>query len=78
LLKQKRELTLKKEFPDAIKNQLGIEYLKNTLNIEENKIFQILSYCEYRDIFTKYYNNKVLEVIEILNEESKTNNDLKN
>jgi len=52
LLKQKRELTLKKEFPDAIKNQLGIEYFKNTLNIEENKIFQILSYCEYRDIFT--------------------------
>lgn len=78
LMRLKRELALKKEFPDAIEKELGVDYFTNTLGIEEDRIFQFLSYCEYRDIFTKYYDNKVLEVIEILNEESKTYNALKN
>lgn len=78
LLKLKRELVQKKEFPEAIKKELGIEYFTKNLGIEEDKIYLFLSYCEYRDIISKYNNNKVLEVIEILNEESKNYNAIKN
>lgn len=78
LLKLKRELAQKKEFPEVIKRELGIDYFTANLNIKEEKIHQFLSYCEYRDIVSKYYNNKVLEVIEILNEESKKYNAIKN
>ena len=78
LLKLKRELAQKKEFPEAIKNELGIDYFTIILNIKEEKIYQFISYCEYREIVSKYYSNKVLEVIEILNEESKKYNAIKN
>jgi len=78
LLKLKRELAQKKEFPEAIKKELGVDYFTITLGIKKEKIFQFLSYCEYRDVFSKYYGNKVLEVIEILNEESEIYNAIKN
>lgn len=80
LMKLKRELAQKKDFPSGIKIDLGIDYFTNKLKIPEEKINHFLSYCEYRDsnIIFKYYNNKVLEVIEILNEESKTYNAIKN
>ena len=47
-------------------------------NIPEDQINLFLSYCEYRDVVEKYYNNKELEVIEILNQESKNYNAIKN
>lgn len=80
LLKLKRELAQKKEFPETIKKELGIDYFTANLNIKKENINHFLSYCEYRDhnIIFKYYNNKVLEVIEILNEESKNYNAIKN
>lgn len=78
LLKLKKELEQKKEFPDNIKKELGINYFVKNLNIAEDEINLFLSYCEYRDIVYKYYHNKVLEVIEILNEESKNYNAIKN
>jgi len=78
LLKLKRELKQKKEFPDKIKRDLGIAHFTKNLNIPEDQINFFLSYCEYRDVVEKYYNNKELEVIEILNQESKNYNAIKN
>lgn len=76
-LKLKRELAQKKGFPETIKKDLGIDYFTKTLHIPEEKINHFLSYCEYYDIIAKYYNNQVLEVIEILKEESKNYNAIK-
>ena len=78
LLKLKRELKQKKEFPEIIKRELGIDYFTVTLKIPREKINHFLSYCEYRNIVEKYNNNKQLEVITILNEESKKYNAIKN
>lgn len=71
LLKLKREIARKKEFPETIKKHFSIEYFTITLKIPEEKINHFISYCEYRNIIEKYYDNKQLEVIEILKEESK-------
>lgn len=78
LLKLKRELKQKKNFPDLLKHDLGIEYFTVTLKIPEEKINNFISYCEYKNIVYKYHHNKQLEVIKILNEESKTYNAIKN
>lgn len=77
LLKHKRELTLRKKFPEKLKNEFGIEYFTNDLKIKETQINNFLAYCEYFEIFEKYYNNNVLEVIQILKNESKTYNEIK-
>ncbi len=66
----KKALKQKKDFPEKIKNELGIEYFTDVLKIPKDKINHFLSYCEYRNIIDKYHNDKQLEVIEILNEES--------
>lgn len=65
-----RELNRKREFPEKLKNEFGIKYFTEQLKIPENQINLFISYCEYREIYEKYYNNQVLEVIEILKEES--------
>ena len=77
LLKQKRELALRKKFPEKLKNEFGIDYFTNDLKIKETQINNFLAYCEYFKIFEKYYNNNVLEVIQILKDESKTYNEIK-
>jgi hypothetical protein len=77
LLKQKRELALRKKFPEKLKNEFGIEYFTNDLKIEETQINNFLAYCEFFEIFEKYYTNNVLEVIQILKDESKTYNNIK-
>lgn len=77
ILKQKRELALRKKFPEKLKNEFGIEYFTTDLKIKESQINNFLSYCEFYNIFEKYHNNKVLEVIQILKKESKTYNEIK-
>ena len=77
LLKRKRELALRKKFPEKLKNEFGIEYFTNDLKIKETQINNFLAYCEYFKIFEKYYNNNILEVIQILKDESKTYNKIK-
>lgn len=76
-LKLKRELALRKEFPEKLKNEFGIDYFTNDLKIKESQINNFVSYCEYYKIFEKYYNHKVLEVIQILKKESKSYNEIK-
>ena len=70
--KLKRELSQKKQFPIKIKKELGIDFFTNNLKIPKEKINHFLTYCEYRNIIEEYNNNNLLQVIEILQEESKS------
>lgn len=76
--KLKAELKTKKDFPSKIKSDLGIDFFTKKLNIPEEKINHFLGYCEYRNIVEQYTKNNLLEVIKILQEESKTYNEIKN
>ncbi len=67
----------KKDFPEKLKKDFGIDYFTEVLKIPKDKINHFLSYCEYRNIIDKYHNNKQLEVIEILIEESENYNNIK-
>ncbi|MDP3945703.1 MAG: carboxypeptidase-like regulatory domain-containing protein [Lutibacter sp.] len=74
----KREIYRKKQFPSKIIKQFGLTYFTDKLQIPEDKIDHFLSYCEDRNIITEYYKNNLLEVIQILREESETYNAIKN
>lgn len=74
----KREISQKIQFPIKIKKELGIAFFTENLKIPEEQIDHFLAYCEYRGIIDKYYNNKVLEAIEILQEESENYNAIRN
>ncbi|MFA5299145.1 MAG: carboxypeptidase-like regulatory domain-containing protein [Lutibacter sp.] len=75
--KLKREISRKKQFPIKIKKELGIAFFTKNLNIPEEKIDNFLAYCEYRNIIFEYYNNNLLQVIQILREESKNYYEIK-
>ncbi|WP_298367093.1 hypothetical protein [uncultured Lutibacter sp.] len=75
--KQKRELKQKKSFPIQLKKELGTDYFVNLLKIPPDEIFIFIDYCEPYNILEKYYNNKVLEVIEILKKQSIAYNEKK-
>ena len=75
-LKLKRELKNKKAFPNKIKKELGVDYFTKKLHIPIEEIDRFLAYCEFKNIIEEYYNNNLLEVIKILQEESKTYNDI--
>ncbi|WP_111707466.1 carboxypeptidase-like regulatory domain-containing protein [Lutibacter citreus] len=71
----KRKLNKQKIFPINLKKELGIDYFVSTLKIPKEEIFLFIEYCEPYNIMDKYYNNKVLDVIEILNNQSKSYNE---
>ncbi len=73
----KREIARKKQFPSKIIKQLGLDYFTDKLHIPEEKIDHFLAYCEYRGIIAEYYKNNLLEVIQILREESKSYYEIK-
>jgi len=74
----KREISRKKQFPIKIRKQFGLAYFTDKLKIPEEKIDNFLAYCEFRNIITEYYNNNLLQVIQILREESEAYNAIKN
>lgn len=76
--KLKRELAKKKQFPIKIKNELGLDFFTNQLHIPEEKIDHFLAYCEYKNIIEAYNENNLLEVIKILQDESKTYYEIEN
>ena len=76
--KLKKELNQKKEFPQRIIKELGINYFTNTLQIPEEKLNHFLYYCQHREIVKLYYEGNLLRVIEILKEESILYNQIKN
>lgn len=73
----KREIARKIQFPSKIIKQLGLTYFTDKLQIPEEKIHHFLAYCEDRNIIGEYYNNNLLIVIQILQEESKSYYDVK-
>lgn len=74
----KREISQKKQFPLKIRKQFGLTYFTDKLHIPEEKIDHFLAYCEDKNIIAAFYKNNLLEVIQILREESTTYNTLKN
>ena len=74
----KREISRKKQFPSKIVKQFGLAYFTDKLHIPEEKIDHFLAYCEDRNIIAFYYKNNLLEVIQILREESAAYNAVKN
>ena len=74
----KREISRKKQFPSKIIKQFGLTYFTEKLHIPEEKIDHFLAYCEDRNIIAAFYKNNLLEVIQILREESTAYNALKN
>jgi hypothetical protein len=75
--KLKKELKQKLYFPIKLKKELGVAFFVENLKIPEDKIYNFINYCETKKIIQKYYDNKVLEVIKILQEESKLYNEIK-
>ncbi|MBE0423722.1 MAG: carboxypeptidase-like regulatory domain-containing protein [Lutibacter sp.] len=74
----KREIARKKLFPSKIIKQFGLAYFTDKLHIPEEKIDHFLAYCEDRNIIAEFYKNNLLEVIQILREESEAYNAIKN
>lgn len=72
----KRTLKLKKDFPDKLIKEFGISYFTVTLGIKQKNIPHFISFCEAKDLFEKYRSNNILEVIEILKEESNSYHEL--
>jgi len=77
LRKLKRELRSKKAFPIKIRKELGLEYFTKVLKIPEDRIDHFLAFCESRNIIEYYSKNNLLEVIKILQEESKNYYEIK-
>jgi hypothetical protein len=73
----KREIAQKKQFPSKIIKHFGLAYFTDKLLIPKEKINHFLAYCEDRNIITEYYKNNLLEVIQILREESKSYHEIK-
>ena len=73
----KREISQKKQFPIKIRKELGLAYFTDKLKIPEEKIDNFLAFCEDRNIIFEYYNNNLLQVIQILREESKNYYEIK-
>ncbi len=72
LKKFKKLLHQKKDFPTKIVETLGLPFFINELKIPKDKINHFLAYCEYKNIIEKFYNHQLLDVIKILQDESKT------
>jgi hypothetical protein len=75
--RMKREISRKKQFPSKIIKQFGLAYFTDKLQIPEDKIDHFLAYCEDRNIINEFYKNNLLEVIQILREESKSYHEIK-
>ena len=69
-MKLKKNLKLKKEIPVKIIGTLGERFFTETLHISKDSIHHFLTYCETRNIIEKFNKNELLELIEILQEES--------
>jgi len=73
----KRKLSKKQQFPIKLRKAFGDYYFITYLKIPKYKIHNFITYCEYRNISQKFDSNKLLEIIEILKEESISYNEIK-
>lgn len=70
----RRELRRKKNTPEKIIAELGKDYFIKKLKIREDRIFNFLTYCDYRDIYRLYNDDEILKVLNILLSESRSFN----
>ena len=66
----KEKLARKKVFPDKLMRTLGTDFFLVTLKIPKDRLYHFISYCEVRNIEALYYENKLLQLIQILRDES--------
>ena len=66
----RRKLRTKKSFPDKLISDFGEDFFTNELNIPKDKIHHFITYCEYRNIYQLYKENKIIKLIDVLTEES--------
>lgn len=69
-LELRRELKVKKDFPNQLIADLSLSYFTKTLHIPEDKVYNFISYCQFKNIRELYTRNKIIKVIEILEQES--------
>ncbi|MCF6279350.1 MAG: carboxypeptidase-like regulatory domain-containing protein [Flavobacteriaceae bacterium] len=74
----RRELRLKKSFPDKLISEFGEDYFINELKISKDKIHHFITYCGYRNIHKLYKQNEIMKLIDVLTEESVEYNEIKN
>lgn len=68
----RRDLAFKKGFPKKILSEFGEDFFFKKLKIPVEKYYHFLEYCNPLGIENLYKQEKVLEVIKILQEESKS------
>ena len=66
----RRELRAKKSTPDKIIASLGKDYFTNELQIPEDKISHFLTFCNFKNIFSLYNEDRIIELLTVLQEES--------
>ncbi len=68
----RRKLAFKKSFPLKIRLEFGDDFLFKKLKIPKDRFYHFLGYCNPMGIEDLYKQGKILEVIKILQEESKS------
>lgn len=68
--KIKKELELAKTFPDKLRITIGENFFFNILKIPKDKYYNFIEYCKFVGIEELFYENKHLELIRLLKEES--------
>ncbi|OIQ38274.1 MAG: hypothetical protein BM563_06540 [Bacteroidetes bacterium MedPE-SWsnd-G1] len=66
----RKELDLKKKFPDYLIENLGKSYFTTNLKIPSDKVYHFITYCEFKNIRELYYSNNMMQVLTILESES--------
>jgi hypothetical protein len=67
---ERNTLKNKRNFPERIISSLGTGYFTNTLKVPDEKIHHFLTYCDSKNIIDLYYQNEIMAVLTILQEES--------
>lgn len=68
---RRKEITFKENFPKMLISEFGTKFFFVDLKIPKENFLHFLEYCNPLNIEELYKNNKKLEVIKILQEESK-------
>lgn len=67
----RKKLRAKKSFPNKLISEFGEDFFTKELKIPKNKIHHFITFCESRNIRMLYKNNKIIQLITVLKEESK-------
>ncbi len=70
--KHRKEIQFKENFPKMLISEFGASFFFNDLKIPKEKYYHFLEYCNPLGIEELYKNGKKLELLKILQQESKT------